>query len=147
MVYKASEREVTFMTVLSFLSGLPFIHLLPQRDILSQIQHGQFHKWRHLKRNKKAQNIMFRLHSAGYRPLPNVLVVTTILGKERGYDPGSVDKKTRVREESNRSGPLGSWCSFSLSLSFFFFLLGRWGVKPHGLWDLSLLVAESSLNP
>ena len=40
MVYKVSEREVTFVTVLSFLPGLPFIHLLPQRDMLSQIQLG-----------------------------------------------------------------------------------------------------------
>ena len=134
MVYKASEREVTFVTVLSFLPGLPFIHLLPQRDMLSQIQPGQFHKWRHLKRNKKTPNIMFSLHSAGYRPLPNVLVVTTIPKKERGYDPGSVDKKTRVREEKQLLRPLDSWYSFSL----FCFLVGRWGVKPHGLWDLSL---------
>ena len=50
---------------------------------------------------------MFGLHSAGYRPLPNVLVVTTIPEKERGYDPGSVDKKKQESERrSNCSGHL-----------------------------------------
>ena len=66
MVYKVSEWEVTFMTVVSFLPGLPFIHLLPQRGMLRQIQHGQFHKWRHLKQqNPKhhVQNTFWRLQT------------------------------------------------------------------------------------